>query len=90
MARPLEIAYYNCFILTGMQGGLKTGVYHVEESRIKAAFNSPSTDYGAKAYTTDEEYGIRRRSNAMIYSGIFNSKTKVNKTNETTMKTSKY
>ena len=82
MARPLEIAYYNCFILTGMQGGLKTGVYHVEESRIKAAFNSPSTDYGAKAYTTDEEYGIRRRSNAMIYSGIFNSKTKVNKTNE--------
>ena len=79
MARPLEIAYYNSIILSG---GALNGAYHIEESRIKGEFNGASMDYGAKAYATDEEYGPRRRSNALIYSGIFNSKTKVNKTNE--------
>lgn len=84
MATNLEIAYYNSIVLAG--GGDHTqsdpGQWHVEESRIKGEFNGASMDYGAKAYTTDIEYGSRRRSNAMIYSGIYNSKTKVNKTNE--------
>ena len=79
MAKQIEICYYNSFVLTG---GRLPGLWHVEESRIKGDFNGISTDYGARAYATDDEYGIRRRSNAMIYSGIFNSKTKTNKTNE--------
>ena len=79
MATNVEIAYYNSIVLAG---GNAAGLWHVEESRIKGEFNGASMDYGAKAYTTDIEYGSRRRSNAMIYSGIYNSKTKVNKTNE--------
>ena len=79
MATNVEIAYYNSIVLAG---GSSAGLWHVEESRIKGEFNGASMDYGAKAYTTDIEYGSRRRSNAMIYSGIYNSKTKVNKTNE--------
>jgi len=79
MAKQIEICYYNSFVLTG---GRKPGLWHIEESRIKGDFNGVSTDYGARAYITDEEYGIRRRPNAMIYSGVFNSKTKTNKTNE--------
>ena len=79
MATNVEIAYYNSIVLAG---GSAIGKWHVEESRIKGEFNGASMDYGAKAYTTDTEYGTRRRSNAMIYSGIYNSKTKVNKTNE--------
>tara|TARA_Y100000114_G_C11760288_1_gene329168 strand:+ start:451 stop:1812 length:1362 start_codon:yes stop_codon:yes gene_type:complete len=79
MATNVEIAYYNSIVLAG---GSSAGLWHVEESRIKGEFNGASMDYGAKAYTTDIEYGSRRRSNAMMYSGIYNSKTKVNKTNE--------
>jgi hypothetical protein len=79
MAKAIEINYYNSFILTG---GPDVGNWHVEESRIKGDFNGKSIDYGARAYTTDNEYGVRRRSNAMIYSGVYNSKTKVNDTNK--------
>jgi hypothetical protein len=79
MPKDLEISYYNAFVLTGGPG---PGEWHVEESRIKGDFNGVSTDYGARAYTTDNEYGVRRRPNAMMYSGVYNSKTKVNKTNE--------
>ena len=82
MAQPIEIAYYNSIVLAGGIVSTDHGKYHVEESRIKGGFNETSMDYGVKAYTTDDEYAPRRRSNAMIYSGIYNSKTKVNKTNE--------
>jgi len=84
MAKQLEISYYNSFVLYGGKniGDVDGVAWHVEESRIKGDFNGKSTDYGARAYTTDNEYGIRRRSNAMIYSGVYNSKTKTNNTNQ--------
>lgn len=84
MAKEIEISYYNAFILYGGRSiGTSNGVaWHVEESRIKGDFNGKSTDYGARAYTIDSEYGVRRRANAMIYSGIYNSKTKTNNTNQ--------
>ena len=79
MAQEIEVAYYNCMILAG---GAAAGDWHVEEARIKGGFNETAMDYGVKAYTTDDEYAPRRRGNAMMYSGIYNSRTKVNKTNE--------
>ena len=79
-----EIAYFNTFILTG--GGDETtdtpGVYHVEESRIKGEFNGKSVDFGVRAHLVDDEYAQRIRGNALIHSGIFNAKTKVNETNQ--------
>ena len=84
MPTEIEISYYNAFVLTGGKDiGTASGTsWHVEEARIKGDFNGASTDYGARAYTTDNEYGVRRRSNAMIYSGVYNSKTKTNNTNQ--------
>jgi hypothetical protein len=38
--------------------------------------------FGVKAYITDENYDINHRSNAMIFSGIFNTRTGVNNTNQ--------
>ena len=82
--KSLEIAYFNTFILAG--GGNATtntpGIYHVEESRIKGEFNGKSVDFGVRAHIVDDEYAQRVRGNALIHSGIFNAKTKVNKTNE--------
>lgn len=91
MAQEIEIGYFNSFIITGGRanytnasstGTHAPGVWHVEEARIRGEFNGTTVDFGARAYATDNEYGIRRRPNAMMYSGIYNSKTKVNKTNE--------
>jgi hypothetical protein len=60
----------------------QSGDWHVEESRIKGAFNEDSMGFGVKAFITDENYKLNHRFNAMIYSGIFNTKTNVNQTNE--------
>ena len=56
--------------------------WHVEESRIKGGFNEDSMGYGVKAYITDEKYALNHRPNTMIYSGIFNSRTDTNQSNE--------
>ena len=53
----------------------------IEESRIRGGYNNTSTDYGAKAYLVEEEPNATIRGNALIYSGIFNSRTGVNNTN---------
>ena len=79
MSATIEIAYYNTFALAG---GESEGTWHVEESRIKGGFNNTTVDFGVKAYLVDDEYSPRVRQNAMIYSGVFNAKTKVNNTNQ--------
>lgn len=53
----------------------------IEESRIRGGFNNTNVDYGAKAYIVEDEPQGTRRFNALIYSGIFNSRTGINRTN---------
>ena len=83
-AKVVPIKYYNTFILSGGGTDLvnKPGVFHIEESRIKGGFNDDSVDLGVKAHIIDEKYAQRIRSNALIHSGVFNSKTKLNETNQ--------
>ena len=77
MAYVVDIQFFNTFIL---RSTTKNSVY-VEESRIKGGFNEPFAGLGPKAYITNENYEENRRSNALIYSGIYNSRTDINKTN---------
>jgi hypothetical protein len=53
----------------------------IEESRIRGGYNNTNIDYGVRAYLVDEEPNGSTRSNALIYSGIFNSRTGINNTN---------
>ena len=53
----------------------------VEESRIRGGYNNVSTDYGAKAYLREDSNASEVRPNAIIYSGLYNSRTGVNQTN---------
>ena len=53
----------------------------IEESRIRGGYNNTTVDFGAKAYIVEEEPQQTRRFNALIYSGIFNSRTGINRTN---------
>jgi len=53
----------------------------VEESRIRGGYNNVSTDYGVKAYLREDSNASETRPNALIYSGLYNSRTGVNQTN---------
>jgi len=56
--------------------------WYIEESRIRGGYNNTSTDYGAKAYIVEEQDAQTRRGNSLIYSGIFNSRTGINQSNQ--------
>ena len=67
---------------TGSNTQASSKEWHIEESRIKGGFNEKTVDFGVKAYAVDKKYNRNHRKNAMIYSGIFNSRTGVNNTNQ--------
>ena len=56
--------------------------WYIEESRIRGGYNNVSTDYGVKAYIVEEQDAQTRRGNSLIYSGILNSRTGINQTNQ--------
>ena len=56
--------------------------YYVEESRIRGGYNNTSMDYGVKAYIVEDNDSQQRLGNSLIYSGIFNSRTGINNTNQ--------
>ncbi len=47
----------------------------IEEARITGGYNNTQTDLGVKAYLTENEPNAINKTNSMIYSGIFNSRT---------------
>ena len=53
----------------------------IEESRIRGGFNNTEVGYGVRAYLREDSSEQTRRSNALIYSGLYNSITDVNETN---------
>ena len=53
----------------------------IEEARIRGGYNNTSTGYGAKAYLVEDDPKGYIRFNALIYSGIYNSRTGINDTN---------
>ena len=56
--------------------------WYIEESRIRGGYNNTSVDFGVKAYIVEENDSQQRLSNSLIYSGIFNSRTGINQTNQ--------
>ena len=71
--------------LTTGEGYINPNVYEdwfIEESRIRGGYNNTSVDFGNKAYIVEESDVQERRQNAIIYSGVINSKTGINNTNQ--------
>ena len=54
----------------------------IEESRIRGGYNNTSVDFGAKAYLVADTNKGSIRSSGLIYSGVFNSRTGINNTNQ--------
>ena len=58
------------------------GDWYVEEARIRGGYNNTTVDFGVKAYIVEDNNNQQNRSSSLIYSGIFNSRTGVNSTNQ--------
>jgi hypothetical protein len=56
--------------------------FYTEEMYIRGGFNNNSMSYGVRAYLDEDEPIQQHRFNTLIYSGIFNSRTGLNRTNE--------
>jgi len=56
--------------------------WQVEEARIRGGYNNTNVSLGVKAYIVEEEPQATIRFNSLIYSGIFNSRTGINNTNQ--------
>lgn len=56
--------------------------WYIEEARIRGGYNNTSVDFGVKAYLVEDNNNQQIRPSSLIYSGIFNSRTGVNNTNQ--------
>jgi hypothetical protein len=96
MPAIIEVKYFNSFILAKTVDSEDAPVWRytpslvdngeknwfIEESRITGGYNNTSVDFGAKAYLVNDRNTASIRSNSMIYSGVYNSRTGVNNTNQ--------
>ena len=72
----IYLSYFNTF---GIKSRTKN--WHFEESRIKGGYNEDMMSPGVRAYVVNEDYDQLTRKNALIYSGVYNSRTGTNNTN---------
>ncbi len=56
--------------------------WFIEEARIRGGYNNLTVDFGVKAYIVDTNNVAAIRPSTLIYSGIFNSRTGINNTNQ--------
>lgn len=54
----------------------------IEESRIDGGYNNVMTDLGVRAYAVDDDTFATRRISGLIFSGLYNSRTSINNTNQ--------
>ena len=93
MATTLQIQYYNTYILKKINESWNSATgeidrtnaqydWYVEESRIKGDFNGKFAGIAPRAYLATENKNQQTFGNSIIYSGIFNSRTDINETNQ--------
>ena len=63
-------------------GAVTNTDWYIEEARIRGGYNNTSVDFGVKAYIVEPHPEQQNRINTLIYSGIFNSRTGINNTNQ--------
>ena len=56
--------------------------WFIEESRIRGGYNNTQVDLGVRAFLVEDGNLQQRRKSSLIYSGIYNSRTGINNTNQ--------
>jgi len=89
MGIAIEVSYFNTFRLKRLAHEFRfvpvpdpSQDWYLEESRIRGGYNNTSVDFGKKAFVVNPNVKQARRSNSIIYSGIYNSRTGINNTNQ--------
>ena len=72
---PIKLGWFNCYTFGN----------GVESNRIRDDYNAPKIDNGVKVSTTFLDYGEEKIGSGLIYSGLYNSTSKVNDLNEFNM-----
>ena len=66
----------------GDYGSSNAKDWYIEESRVRGGYNNTTVDFGVKAYLDESDPLQQHRFNTLIYSGIYNSRTGINNTNQ--------
>ena len=83
MGFPLQIKYYNTYVLKKIADStVSDRSWYVEESRIRGGYNNVQTGLSPRAFLVSENNAQEDLSNSIIYSGIFNSRTGINQSNQ--------
>ena len=53
----------------------------IEESRVRGGYNNTPVELGVRAFLREDSNEALKRPNALVYSGVFNSRTGFNETN---------
>jgi len=76
------IGYSTYPALTNLDPGDPSAVnWFVEEARIDGGFNNTIVDLGQRAFLQSELNIGQQRTSSLIYSGVYNSRTGINRTN---------
>ncbi|MDB4334690.1 hypothetical protein N9988_00505, partial [bacterium] len=83
MAAIIPIKYYNTYVLKKI-APIVTDDYdwYVEESRIRGGYNNVQTGLSPRAFLRSENNSSESLTNSIIYSGVVNSRTGINQTNQ--------
>ena len=83
MAAIIPIKYYNTYVLKKI-APVTTDDYDwfVEESRIRGGYNNVQTGLSPRAFLKSENNSSETLGNSIIYSGVINSRTGINQTNQ--------
>jgi len=83
MPATIQVKYYNTFILKKIAAStILDRCWYVEEARIRGGYNNVQTGLSPRAFLVSEENAQETLGNSIIYSGIFNSRTGVNQSNQ--------
>ena len=85
----IPIKYYNTYILKKINpptapntAGLESANWYVEEARIRGGYNNVQTGLSPRAFLKSEDNSTELLKNSIIYSGVYNSRTGTNQSNQ--------
>ena len=83
MGFSLQVKYYNTYVLKKIaDSSLSDRNWYIEEARIRGGYNNVQTGLSPRAFLVSENNAQETLSNSIIYSGIFNSRTGINHSNQ--------
>tara|TARA_R110002050_G_scaffold132594_1_gene254719 strand:- start:10604 stop:11920 length:1317 start_codon:yes stop_codon:yes gene_type:complete len=82
MPATIPVKYYNTFVLKRLAPSLEDRQWFIEEARIRGGYNNTQTGLAPRAFLFSDENVQQSFSNSIIYSGVFNSRTGINQSNQ--------